>query len=114
MRDISIFDSSLKYNKECLRFCFMEIIQKDLNGTPRRWINHRIRYNQNSECPTDRPDILHVSPKLFSGRNCWYEFSTFHIDTAKEQCITPLFLGYSDDFLNLATLIIQENQKNFS
>ena len=91
MRDISIFDSSLKYHKECLRFCFMEIIQKDFNETPRRLNNHRIRYKQNSECPTDRPDILYFTPKLFSGRNCGYEISTFHIDTAKEQCITPLF-----------------------
>ena len=58
MKDISIFDSSLKYHKKCLRFCFMEIIQKELNETRRLWNNHRIRYNRNSECPTDRSDVL--------------------------------------------------------
>ena len=102
MRDIS----SLKYHKECLRFCFMEINQKELNEIRRVWNNHRIRYNQNSECPTDRSDVLYFTPELFSGINCRYEVSTFHIDTAKEQCMTPSFLGCSEDFVNLATLII--------
>lgn len=111
MRDISIFDSSLKYHKEYLRFYFMEIIQKKLNETRRLWNNHRIRYNRNSECPTDRPDVLYFNPELFSGRNCRYEVSTFHTDTAKEQCMAPLFLECSEDFINLATLIMQENQK---
>ena len=41
----------------------------------------------------------------------WYEFSTFHTDTAKEQCMTPLILGRSEDFVDLATLIMQENEK---
>ena len=84
---------------------------KELKETRRLWNNHRIRYNRNSECPTDRPDVLHFALELFSGRNCGYEVSTFHIDTAKEQFTTPLFLGCSEDFINLATLIMQENQK---
>ena len=89
----------------------MEIIQKELNETRRLWNNHRIRYNRNSECPTDRSDVLRFPPELFSGRNCGYEVSTFHIDTTKEQCTTPFFIECSEDFINLATLIIQENQK---
>ena len=109
MRDIS----SLKYHKECLTFYFMEINQKELKETCRLWNNHRIRYNRNSECPTDRPDVLYFTPELFSGINCGYEVPTFHIDTAKEQGMTPLFLGCSEDFVDLATLIMQKIQKTF-
>ena len=86
---------------------------KELKETRRLWNNHRIRYNQNSECPTDRPDVLYFTPELFNGTNCGYEVPTFHIDTAKEQCMTPLFLGCSEDFVNLATLIMQKNKKTF-
>lgn len=70
----------------------MEIIQKKLNETRRLWNNHRIRYNRNSECPTDRTDVLYFTAELLSSRNCGFEVSTFHIDTVKERCTNSIIL----------------------
>ena len=44
---------------ECLRFCFMDVIQKDLDEVRRQWNIHRIRPSTGSLCPPGIPDELY-------------------------------------------------------
>lgn len=47
----------------CLRYCFMEILQKELNFVASSWNEHLIRASNMSECPSGIPDELFFLPE---------------------------------------------------
>ena len=47
---------------ELVRFCFMEVIQQDLNLVQRLWNTHRIRPSAGAVCPAGVPDELYFLP----------------------------------------------------
>ena len=47
----------------CLRYCFMEILQKELNFVANSWNEHAIRASNMSECPSGIPDVLFFFPE---------------------------------------------------
>jgi hypothetical protein len=49
---------------ECLRFCFMELLQQDLHEVRRQWNIHRIRPSAGATCPAGVPDQLYFLPSL--------------------------------------------------
>ena len=58
----NIFDTSLTYHVEFLQFCFIGILQEELDETRRLWNNHFKRKSRNAECPGGRPDVLFHTP----------------------------------------------------
>lgn len=48
---------------ECLRYCFMNIIQTDLNAVRHHWNTHRIRPSAGARCPPGVPDELFYIPE---------------------------------------------------
>ena len=60
--DANILDTSLSHLTECLRFCFIGLLQSELDETVSLWNNHRIRKVRNSECPAGRPNVLYYAP----------------------------------------------------
>ena len=48
---------------ECLRFCFMRLIQDDLDKVRRQWNIHRIRPSRGAQCPPGIPDELFYMPQ---------------------------------------------------
>ena len=54
---------------DCLRFCFMHLIEEDLCRTGVEWNSHRIRPSANSNSPPGYPDQLFYMPQLI-GRRC--------------------------------------------
>jgi len=47
---------------ECLRFCFMALLQRDLDSVRRQWNTHRIRPSAGAVCPAGVPDELYFLP----------------------------------------------------
>ena len=47
----------------CLRYCFMEILQKELNFVASSWNEHVIRASNMSECPSGIPDEMFFLPE---------------------------------------------------
>lgn len=48
---------------EILRFCFMGVLQSDLDDVRRRWNTHRIRPSAGARCPAGIPDELYYLPE---------------------------------------------------
>ena len=48
---------------ECLRYCFMDLVQKDLDEARREWNTHRIRPSRGARCPAGVPDELYFVPQ---------------------------------------------------
>jgi hypothetical protein len=47
---------------DCLRFCFMKLLQRDLSEVQTLWNNHRIRKSKGATCPGGVPDHLFFTP----------------------------------------------------
>ena len=58
LRDSDLYNDENVIHRECLRFCFMDLIQDELNRVVLERNPHRIRPSTNLESPSGRPDIL--------------------------------------------------------
>ncbi|XP_013411268.1 uncharacterized protein LOC106174310 [Lingula anatina] len=58
---------------ECLRFCFMDLLRKDLQEAAVFWNTHRIRPSRYASCPAGIPDELYFLPP--NGRDCKVDVS---------------------------------------
>ena len=109
MRDNSIFDSGVRYHRECIRFCFIGLLQNDLDEMKILWNNHRIRYTRNAECPAGRPNVIYFAPERFGGRNGAMAIDQSQLNIAKPYCKKSSIFGCSEEFLQLVSIIMSEN-----
>ena len=63
------FDPSIVCHVDCLRFCFITLLQNDLDEMKTMWNNHFIRCQTNSEWPSGRPNLIHCTSPEFGARN---------------------------------------------
>lgn len=64
LRDSGAFNDEDPIQRACLQFCFMNIIQKELDSIRIRWNSHKIRSTRHQECPPGKPDVLYHLPDI--------------------------------------------------
>ena len=64
MVDLELFDPAFRVLVDCLRFCFIGVLRKELKEMTKEWNKHIISKNSNSG-PSDRPDAMYFLPHLF-------------------------------------------------
>ena len=109
MTDQNLLDASLGYHIECIRFCFMGLIQEELDEVKRLWNKHYIRQTWNAECPAGRPDVMYFTPERFGGNNGASIPNADDMVLVKSHCKPENIFHCSTEFLQLATLIMNEN-----
>lgn len=66
MRDIGLFSTADHLHIECLRFCFLPLIQTQLNQFMENWNDHRIRrQRQEVIVPSGIPNVLYFQPEIY-------------------------------------------------
>ena len=103
-----LFDSSNEVHLQCIRFCFLPILQKELHDTVELWNNHYIRASKNGECIPGRPDVLYYTPESSGGRDCKLEVNDRDLTIAYSLCEKLPYLGCTDEFLQLITLVMRD------
>ena len=91
MIDEGIYDNSNDIHIDCIRYCFMDLIQNVLGKTCFEWNHHRIR-KQNNEVNTGMPELLYTIPERFDAENCGLVIDRDEIEICKNL--------YCDEFLN--------------
>ena len=107
--DETIFDPSIHYHVNFLRFCFIGLVQTELDQTKQLWNNHRIRKNRNAESPAGRPNVLFFTPDLSGGEECKLQLNNIDANAATEMVDEPYLFGCSDETVQFALIIMQEN-----
>ena len=108
LRDQGLYNDDNVIHRECLKFCFMDILQTELHSVARDWNIHRIRPSRNAESPPGRPDVLYFNPQERIN-NYLVPVSTDEIDIANETCCRrPSERGCTAEFNELATMIIED------
>lgn len=82
----------------CLRYCFMEILQKELNFVASSWNEHVIRASNMAECPSGIPDEMFFLPENSGGTDMLRVLSPAKVSWAKSLCRRPASLSGDTDF----------------
>jgi len=106
--DETVFDPSIWYHVQFLRFCFMSIVQTELDQTKNLWNNHYIRKTRNAESPPGRPNVLYFTPLLSGGEDCKLPLNNLDLLVAEQMVEEPIFLGCCPEILEFSTLVMQE------
>ncbi|XP_033747511.1 uncharacterized protein LOC117332637 isoform X2 [Pecten maximus] len=54
----------------CIRYCFMPLLQMDLDHLMDRWNNHYISHSRQAACPGGRPAVLYRLPEASGFQEC--------------------------------------------
>ncbi|XP_049333540.1 uncharacterized protein LOC111189804 isoform X1 [Astyanax mexicanus] len=83
LRDAGHFNGS--HEHQCLvRFCFTEVLQKDLDECVTLWNSHRIRTSRTASCPGGVPNELYYLPHRFGSRDCGFGIQQTELDVFPE------------------------------
>jgi hypothetical protein len=71
LRDLHLFNDSDPAHIECIRFCFMHLLRKELYQVAELWNQHIISSSKfgNSSGPRGRPDCMYFLPHLYETEN---------------------------------------------
>jgi hypothetical protein len=82
--DSGLFDIQNMVIKECVRFCFMDALQTDLDRIAQHWNSHDIRRQKRYvELPSGKPDVMYFVPEITNG----YDFKTYVNPDDVNMCI---------------------------
>ena len=109
LRDAGLFCDDDIVHRECLKFCFMDLLQMELHKVARLWNTHRIRPSANPESPSGRPDYLYFIPRANNTRDYLTQVGVDEVDIAEEHCAQePSLRGCSPYFNELAEMIMED------
>lgn len=109
MRDSGLFVDDDEIHKECLKFCFMRVLQQELDKVAIHWNTHRIRPSRNPDSPPGRPDTLYFVPQSVACHDYVTAVSEDEIEIAQETCTerSPN-KGCSPHFKELSEMIMED------
>ena len=106
MVDLEIFDPREIALLDCIRFCFMSILRKELTDIASEWNRHLLSPNKNNT-PSGRPAVMYFLPHLYG--------TTGHmisIDAAETDEFIDIFsavpFDFSDEFGEFAGTLMNE------
>ncbi|KAH3847812.1 hypothetical protein DPMN_090144 [Dreissena polymorpha] len=68
--DFGLLDTSDSVHLECIRYCFLPVISKDLNEVCNIWNTRHVRRNNRISCPAGKPEVLFFQPEVYGARYC--------------------------------------------
>lgn len=69
LRECNLFNDADLLHVECIRYCFMDVLQKELTQVVIQWNQHRMQLKKNHENPGGKPDILFFVPDAYGTRD---------------------------------------------
>eukprot|EP00111_Clytia_hemisphaerica_P020283 TCONS_00059777-protein len=109
MCDQQIYDPSIQWQLDLFRYCFLGLVQTELDETLELWNHHRIRPVRNSECPSGLPFLLYTLPNEYGGEESGMPLSIGDFNLSLDHVSAELFLGCPSDIRDLITILRREN-----
>ena len=111
MRDSGSYTDDNVIQRECLKFCFMDLIQRELHQVALEWNVHRIRLSSNLESPCGKPDINYFIPESVGAQDYNTSVDTIDIAIAEDMCAKrPQVKGCCPNFKELVETIMEDER----
>jgi hypothetical protein len=90
LREMNLYNDSDDIHVECLKYCFMEVIQGELQSFKDQWNCHRLRKQRNSELPAGNSDIMHFAPQVYGPNHMHFQFIKMMLIVAEVFLVNPV------------------------
>ncbi|KAB0795826.1 hypothetical protein PPYR_04655 [Photinus pyralis] len=97
-------------DKSLIQFCFLRLIQKELDIVATEWNMHRISSSRNSVSPRGRPFVMYHMPEIYQSRDYLCKVSIEHINLCREFCAVIDEKPCDSDVYELSAILMAENQ----
>lgn len=109
LRDVGLYCDDNLLHVECLRFCFIPLLQQELNRVAQHWNLHKIRPSFNQESPPGRPDVLYFLPELHGVSSYLKSIDDDELLVAEELYCENHIIQADETFVELAQMIMDYN-----
>ncbi|KAK1175702.1 hypothetical protein AOXY_G391 [Acipenser oxyrinchus oxyrinchus] len=97
-------------DKSLVQFCFMELLQEELNTVAHIWNTHRIRAQRNTTAPQGRPLMMYTVPHLYGAEDHQCPCSMENIANCEEECRTRRNYSCDKTVFELCCLLMDEHR----
>nr|XP_022287723.1 uncharacterized protein LOC111100295 [Crassostrea virginica] len=108
LKDIDKFNGEV-IDKNILQFCFMQMIQDELEDIVELWNTHRIRPYRNRVTPSGRPTIMYDIPYLYGARRNVCQVTEEQITACQTVCRPKSQYPCDKTVYELCCLIMEES-----
>lgn len=111
LRDSGIHDVNNVLHCQCLQFCFMSIMQEELDRVREHWNLHKVRKMSNVVLPSGKPDFLYFNPEVFGKHDLGVPFDENTLDMCEDiHCMKKREFGCDDEFAEVMLEAMIQNQ----
>uniref|UniRef100_A0A1A8MDN9 Integrase core domain-containing protein n=2 Tax=Nothobranchius pienaari TaxID=704102 RepID=A0A1A8MDN9_9TELE len=96
LRERHLFNGSSDHTR-LLQYCFLDVLQEELNEHKQYWNTHVIRPVRQSKCPSGRPEAMYYLPHRFNANNCGFAASTHTLNQLRSLIPAPSSAVVEDD-----------------
>ncbi|KAI9538512.1 hypothetical protein NQZ68_031325 [Dissostichus eleginoides] len=111
LKNRGLFDGAF-LDKSVLQFCFMGIIQDELDETTCVWDSHVIRPSKNDRVPSGRPKVMYMFPELYTTEDCVSPVEGADAQLCRSNCTFRPAVPCDTDIYNICNLLMMESQLN--
>lgn len=109
LSDLDLFSNDEPVILDCIRFCFMSFIRKDLKSIARDWNAHLLSHSRYGS-PTGRPDTMYLLPHLYDCENHSVRINEEDVDEFYSLTFAPR--DFSEEFEEFAVHVMGINAIN--
>ncbi|XP_049322555.1 uncharacterized protein LOC125806138 [Astyanax mexicanus] len=112
LKDEGLFSGDF-LDKALVQFCFMAIIQEELDQISDVWNAHRIRPSRNTNVPSGIPNVMHLAPHLWNTEDLLVPVCEDELVTCKECCQFLTSVTCDGDVFDLCSLFLEDSRLAF-
>lgn len=110
MQDTNIYNETNPLHIECLRYCFMDVIQAELDRIAEHWNLHEIRSQRHLDSPSGKPELLYFVPEIFGGRDYGHMVDLDDVEACMDLYSSPKKM-YSENIEELAYELLPQHER---
>ena len=104
-RDRGIYSDVDPVHQQCMYFCFMDVLQKELYQVATEWNLHHISSKMNHDGPAGKPDVMYFTPTLYETRDYGFRVNQEDVSICKEIYSKEKPIVYTQEFQQLMDLL---------
>ncbi|XP_062317543.1 uncharacterized protein LOC134021084 [Osmerus eperlanus] len=108
LKDRGLFDGGY-LDKSLIQYCFMGIIQDELDEMICVWDSHVIRPSKNDRVPSGRPRIMYMFPELYATHDCVSSVESADVQLCRSSCTFRPAVPCNIDIYNLCNVLMESH-----
>ncbi|KAK1143785.1 hypothetical protein AOXY_G36641 [Acipenser oxyrinchus oxyrinchus] len=110
LKDMGCFTGDF-LDKALIQFCFMDLVQAELDATVNLWNSHRIRPSKNHNVPSGRPVVMYTCKELYGAQDYLCSVTDDEVNACLEECTPKGPFTCDETVFELCSLLMEEEDR---